>query len=161
MDSPNLVDGFTSLIKPNIIPSTSYPGSAFGKMYFHLPKHEPEPPQYDKSPIYTYAVPCKLPALKVFFCFIYRRLMWLEICLFPQTEVVGCWPFKEYVALLQNETSNKVNTLRSDNGGQYIVRNFKEWLSERIVRHEITVAAVNFMLIGSAVTAEQFNLNLP
>ncbi len=87
--------------------------------------------------------------------------MWLEICLFPITEVVGCWPFKEYVALLQNETSIKVNTLRSDNGGKYIIRNFKEWLSERSIRHEITVAAVNFMLIGSAVTAEQINLNLP
>lgn len=69
MDSPNLVDGFTSLIKPNIIPSTSYPGCAFGKMYFYLPKDEPEPPQYDKSPIYTYAVPCKLPALKILFLF--------------------------------------------------------------------------------------------
>ena len=40
MDSPNLVDGFTSLIKPNIIPSTSYPGCAFGKMYFYFPKDE-------------------------------------------------------------------------------------------------------------------------
>ncbi len=87
--------------------------------------------------------------------------MWLEICLLPQTEVVGCWTFKEYVALLQNETSNKVNTLRPDNGGQYIIRNFKKWLSERSNRHEILVAAVNFMLIGSAVTAEQVNLNLP
>jgi hypothetical protein len=45
MDSPNLVDGFTSLIKPNIIPSTSYPGCAFGKMYFYFPKDEPEQPQ--------------------------------------------------------------------------------------------------------------------
>jgi hypothetical protein len=62
--------------------------------------------------------------------------MWMESCTFPETEVGSCWSFKEYVTLLQNETSNTVNPLRSDNGGQYISRNFKEWLSERIVRQE-------------------------
>jgi hypothetical protein len=48
--------------------------------------------------------------------------MWMESCTFPQTEVGSCWSFKEYVTLLQNETSNTVNPLRSDNGGQYISR---------------------------------------
>jgi hypothetical protein len=45
MDSPNLVDGFSSLITPSIIPSTSYPGCGFGKMYLPFPKDEPKPPQ--------------------------------------------------------------------------------------------------------------------
>ena len=44
--------------------------------------------------------------------------------------------FKEYLLLMKMETGEKVTTLRSDNGGEYVGNDFEQWLKENGIRHE-------------------------
>ena len=47
--------------------------------------------------------------------------------------------FLKWQALVENSTGRKVKVLRSDNGGEYTSRKFKEHLSQHGIRHETTV----------------------
>ena len=47
--------------------------------------------------------------------------------------------FKKYVNQLRGETGNHVNTLRSDNGGEFMGQSFQIWLQHKGIRHETSV----------------------
>ncbi|KAE8950986.1 hypothetical protein PR001_g33923, partial [Phytophthora rubi] len=47
--------------------------------------------------------------------------------------------FKKFKADMENATGRKIKRLRSDNGGEYTGRLFKEYLSKQGIRHEKTV----------------------
>ena len=47
--------------------------------------------------------------------------------------------FKEFEALTTNDCGLKIAALRTDNGGEYISIEFKEYLKLRGIRHELTV----------------------
>ncbi|KAE8959310.1 hypothetical protein PF011_g30475 [Phytophthora fragariae] len=47
--------------------------------------------------------------------------------------------FKKFKADMENATCRKIKRLRSDNGGEYTGRLFKEYLSKQGIRHEKTV----------------------
>ena len=47
--------------------------------------------------------------------------------------------FKEFEALVANETGLNIGTLRTDNGGEYISKDFKDFLRSKGIRHELTV----------------------
>ncbi|KAE8980907.1 hypothetical protein PR001_g24158, partial [Phytophthora rubi] len=44
--------------------------------------------------------------------------------------------FKKFKADMENATGRKTKRLRSDNGGEYTGRLFKEYLSKQGIRHE-------------------------
>lgn len=44
--------------------------------------------------------------------------------------------FQKYVQRVEIEIGNCVNTLRSDNGGEFIGREFTEWMKKKGIRHE-------------------------
>jgi transposase InsO family protein len=44
--------------------------------------------------------------------------------------------FRNFVASLKTQHNVTVRVLRSDNGGEYIGREFQEWLSKMGIRHE-------------------------
>ena len=48
--------------------------------------------------------------------------------------------FKVFVNRLEVETGQRVNTLRSDNGGEYESNEFSQWLESKGIRHETSVA---------------------
>ena len=48
--------------------------------------------------------------------------------------------FKEFEAITTNECGQKIGTLRTDNGGEYLSREFKAYLRSKGIRHELTVA---------------------
>ena len=47
--------------------------------------------------------------------------------------------FKEYKARMENESGQRIKTLRSDNGGEYISGAFKRFLQDHGIRQETTV----------------------
>ena len=47
--------------------------------------------------------------------------------------------FKEFEALVCNQTGLTIGTLRSDNGGEYLSNDFEEYLKEKGIRHECTI----------------------
>jgi len=47
--------------------------------------------------------------------------------------------FKEFEALVTNETGQTIGTLRSDNGGEYVSSEFENYLKSRGIRHQLTV----------------------
>ena len=47
--------------------------------------------------------------------------------------------FKEFEASITNERDRRIGTLRTDNGGEYLSGEFKEYLKSRGIRHELTV----------------------
>ena len=47
--------------------------------------------------------------------------------------------FKEFEALVTNQTGLSIAQLRSDNGGEYIGRDFEQYLSGRGIHHQLTV----------------------
>ncbi|KAG2782938.1 hypothetical protein Pcac1_g7331 [Phytophthora cactorum] len=47
--------------------------------------------------------------------------------------------FKIYKAAMENATDKKIKRLRSDNGGEYTGRQFKEDLNRSGIKHESTV----------------------
>ena len=47
--------------------------------------------------------------------------------------------FQAFVHRVEVETGNKINTLRTDNGGEYVGSSFEEWLKTKGIRHETTV----------------------
>jgi len=47
--------------------------------------------------------------------------------------------FKEFEALVTNESGLKIGTLRTDNGGEYLSGEFKEFLKSKGIRHQLSV----------------------
>lgn len=47
--------------------------------------------------------------------------------------------FKEFKALVENETNNKIKIIRSDNGGEFINHAFQEYMKSCGIRHQTTV----------------------
>ena len=47
--------------------------------------------------------------------------------------------FKEFEALVTNDTGSTIGVLRSDNGGEYITGEFESYLKLKGIRHELTV----------------------
>jgi hypothetical protein len=48
--------------------------------------------------------------------------------------------FKLFVCKLKSETNHNIRTLRSDGGGEFLSTEFVNWLTEKCIRHETTVA---------------------
>ena len=44
--------------------------------------------------------------------------------------------FKEFKALIENHTENKIKTFRSDNGGEFTLNEFKELCKESGIKRE-------------------------
>jgi transposase InsO family protein len=47
--------------------------------------------------------------------------------------------FKEFKALVENQTGKRIKILRSDNGGEYTLYAFKKFYSEAGIKRELTV----------------------
>ena len=47
--------------------------------------------------------------------------------------------FKEFQGIPTNDSGNPIGTLRSDNGGEYMSREFREYLKQKGIRHETSV----------------------
>ena len=48
--------------------------------------------------------------------------------------------FKEFEAIATNECGQSIATLRTDNGGEYLSREFQAYLKSKGIRHELTIA---------------------
>ena len=46
--------------------------------------------------------------------------------------------FKEFKALIKNQTKNKINTFRSDNGGEFTSNEFKDLCKESWINRELS-----------------------
>ena len=66
----------------------------------------------------------------------FSRFTWIY-GLKSKADVFIC--FKSLVSRLENETGNKVQTLRTDRGGEYISKVFSEFLNENGIKHEYTI----------------------
>ena len=47
--------------------------------------------------------------------------------------------FKEFYAIVTNKCGQKIATLRTDNGGEYLSKEFEEYLKLKGIRHELTI----------------------
>ena len=47
--------------------------------------------------------------------------------------------FKEFKALIENHTKRKINTFRSDNGGEFTSNDFKELCKESGIKRELSI----------------------
>ena len=56
---------------------------------------------------------------------------------FHKSEVLD--KFKEFEARVTNETGLEISTLCTDNGGEYVSKEFEEFLKSKGIRHELTV----------------------
>jgi hypothetical protein len=141
MVSNGLVDGID--LQDNSTPSSICPGCAFGKMH-RLPfKHgrrratqvgeiihsdvcgPMEPPSPGGARYYV-SFKDDLSG----YCVIYFLRFKSEV--FDR--------FKHFVCKIESETNQSVRTLRSDGGGEFISKEFSEWLTEKSIRHEISAA---------------------
>ena len=57
---------------------------------------------------------------------------------FLKTKDEALHKFKEYVNQMENFTNNKVKSVRSDNGGEYISNAFLEYCAEKGIHHEFS-----------------------
>lgn len=48
--------------------------------------------------------------------------------------------FKEFEAIVENECGQSITTLRTDNGREYLSREFQAYLKSKGIRHELTIA---------------------
>ena len=48
--------------------------------------------------------------------------------------------YKEFEAIVTNECGQKIAALRTDNGGEYLSKEFEEYLKLKGIRHELTIA---------------------
>lgn len=55
-----------------------------------------------------------------------------------KSDVFNC--FRNFKAMVENETNKKIKTLRSDNGGEYVNKEFSKFLEENGIHHQLTVA---------------------
>jgi hypothetical protein len=63
---------------------------------------------------------------------------WSEVfCMKNKSEVLDC--FKKWQKRAECHTGYKFSTLRSDNGGEYLSRAFKDHLMEHGITHQLTV----------------------
>ena len=46
--------------------------------------------------------------------------------------------FKEFKALIENLSDKKIKTLRSDNGGEYISKEFEDFCKDAGIKRELT-----------------------
>ena len=47
--------------------------------------------------------------------------------------------FQEFKALVENQTNSRIKTLRTDRGGEYMSKAFKNYLNEHGIHHQKTV----------------------
>ena len=47
--------------------------------------------------------------------------------------------FVEWKTMIEKATGKSVKTLRTDNGGEYIVKHFKQYLKVNELRHQLTI----------------------
>ena len=47
--------------------------------------------------------------------------------------------FKEFEAVTTNDCGQRIGTLRTDNGGEYVSTEFKDYLKQRGIKQELTV----------------------
>jgi len=57
-----------------------------------------------------------------------------------KSEVIN--KFKEFETIVTNDCDQKIETLRTDNGGEYISREFQENLKSRGIQHDPTIAYI-------------------
>ena len=48
--------------------------------------------------------------------------------------------FQEFKSLVENESNKKIKTLRTDNGGEFIKKEFNAYLSKHGIQHQKTVS---------------------
>ena len=65
----------------------------------------------------------------------YSRKTWIHF-LKNKSEVFG--KFKEFKSLIENQSENKINKLRSDNGGKYTSKEFEVFCKETGIKRELT-----------------------
>ena len=46
--------------------------------------------------------------------------------------------FKEFKALIENQSEKRIKTLRSDNGGEYTSKEFEAFCKEAVIKRELT-----------------------
>lgn len=74
---------------------------------------------------------------RYFVTFIDRQSRWTEVYAVKlKSEVFDC--FKDYMARAERETSNKIKTLRSDGGEEYVNIEFKTFLKDHGIKTELT-----------------------
>ena len=66
----------------------------------------------------------------------YSRFTWI---LFLKTKGEVFQRFKEFKALVENQTSRKIKVLRLDNGGEYTKGEFVDFCASEGIRHDFAV----------------------
>jgi hypothetical protein len=66
----------------------------------------------------------------------YSRNTWIYFL--KAKSMVFAW-FQEFIALVENQTGKRIKVLRSDNGGEYSLRQFVEFCAQHGIRREMTV----------------------
>jgi len=65
----------------------------------------------------------------------YSRKVWVRL-MRSKAEVFGC--FKEWLALVENESGQKLGALRSDNGGEFTSNAFSAFLAGKGIKRQLT-----------------------
>ena len=50
------------------------------------------------------------------------------------------WKFREFEAITTNECGQQIGTLRMDNGGEYLSKEFNAYLTSKGIKHQLTIA---------------------
>lgn len=66
----------------------------------------------------------------------YSRLTWVA---FLKEKSEAFAKFKTFKALIENQTGRKIKAIRSDRGGEFSSRQFKEFCDEHGIRKEYTI----------------------
>lgn len=86
---------------------------------------------------------CEMPArsyggAKYFVTFVDDHTRYTRVyCIAQKSDVLACW--RKFKALVENQCGTSIKVLRSDNGREYINREFEEELSSCGIMHETTV----------------------
>jgi len=48
--------------------------------------------------------------------------------------------FKEWKTTVENQIGRKMKVLRSDNGGEYISKEFKDYLARKGIEHQLNIS---------------------